>query len=156
MLETNRCIVRQFEEKDLESFMVYRNNDEWMKYQGFKNLSKDEYKKALLVPLDITKGMQLAIIDKAINTLIGDLYVSKKEKTISIGYTINPDFSRKGYVTEVLKAYLPELQERFSDCEIIAMTEKENIPSKNLLLKLGFVYDEWIEKWQSEVYVYSK
>ena len=77
-------------------------------------------------------------------------------KLYDIGYTINPDFSRKGYVTEVLKAYLPELQERFSDCEIIAMTEKENIPSKNLLLKLGFVYDEWIEKWQSEVYVYSK
>jgi RimJ/RimL family protein N-acetyltransferase len=35
------------------------------------------------------------------------------------------------------------------------MTEKENIPSKNLLLKLGFVYDRWIDEWQTEVYVYS-
>jgi RimJ/RimL family protein N-acetyltransferase len=35
------------------------------------------------------------------------------------------------------------------------MINKKNIPSRKLLLKLGFVYDEWIEKWQSEVYVYE-
>lgn len=155
MIETVRCILRSFEEKDLESFMTYRNNEEWMQYQGFKNLSKDEYRKALLVPLDMGKGMQLAITDKITDNLLGDLYLSKEEKTIMIGYSINPIYSRKGYITEVLKVLLPKLKECYSDCKIVAMTDKENIPSKNLLLKLGFVYDGWIEKWQSEVYVYS-
>ena len=41
MIETNRCLLRCFKEKYLDSFMIYRNNEEWMKYQGFKNLSKD-------------------------------------------------------------------------------------------------------------------
>lgn len=154
MFETVRCKLRPFEEKDLESFMAYRNNEEWMQFQGFKNLTKDEYREALLVPLDIGKGMQLAIADKNTDNLLGDLYLSKEEKTITIGYSINPSYSRKGYITEVLKALLPKLRECYSDCKIAAMTEKENTPSKNLLLKLGFVYEGWIDKWQSETYVY--
>lgn len=154
MLETDRCIVRPFEEKDLESFMTYRNNEEWMQYQGFKNLTKDEYRKALIVPLNLEKGMQLAIVNKTTDNLLGDLYLLKEEKTITIGYSINPIYSRKGYITEVLKSLLLKLKECYSDCKIVAMTERENIPSKNLLLKLGFVYDGWIDKWQSEVYAY--
>lgn len=155
MVKTARCILRCFEEKDLDSFMTYRNNEEWMKYQSFKNLTKEEYRKILLVPLNVEKGIQLAIADKTTDNLLGDLYLVKKENTITIGYTINPIYSRKGYISEVLKTLLPILKARYFDCKIVAMTEKENIPSKNLLLKLGFVYDGWIDKWQSEVYVYS-
>ncbi|MBL4935933.1 GNAT family N-acetyltransferase [Clostridium sp. YIM B02515] len=156
MLKTDRSVLRGFEEKDLDSFMTYRNNEEWMKYQGFKNLTKDEYRRALLVPLDIERGMQVAVANKVTDELLGDLYVAKKDKTITIGYSINPIYARKGYISEVLKALLPKLEECYHGCEIVAMTEKENTASKNLLLKLGFVYDGWIEKWQSEVYVYSK
>lgn len=154
MIKTERCIVRDFEEKDLDLFMAYRNNEEWMKYQDFKNLTKEEYRKALLKPLNIEKGMQLAIADKTTDNLLGDLYVAKKDKTITIGYSINSLYSQKGYMVEVLKALLTKLRVDYADCEIVAMTDKENLPSKNLLLKLGFVYDSWIEQWQSEVYIY--
>lgn len=155
MIKTERCIVRDFEEKDLDLFMAYRNNEEWMKYQDFKNLTKEEYRKALLKPLNIEKGMQLAIADKTTDNLLGDLYVAKKDKTVTIGYSINPLYSQKGYMIEVLKALLTKLRVAYADCEIVAMTDKENLPSKNLLLKLGFVYDGWIEQWQSEVYIYK-
>jgi [ribosomal protein S5]-alanine N-acetyltransferase len=155
VIETERCKLRPFEEKDLDSFLSYRNNEEWMKYQSFKNLTKDEYRKALLVPLNVEKGMQLAIVQKTADNLLGDLYLIKKEKTIIIGYSINPIYSRKGYITEVLKALLPKLKDCYLGYEILAMTEKNNIPSINLLFKLGFVNVGWIEKWQSEVYVYS-
>lgn len=130
MVKTDRCILRRFEEKDLDSFMTYRNNEEWMKYQSFKNLTKEEYRKILLVPLNVEKGVQLAVADKTTDNLLGDLYLVKKEKTITIGYTINPIYSRKGYISEVLKTLLPMLKARYFDCEIIAMTGKENIPSK--------------------------
>lgn len=153
---TDRCIVRKFEEKDLDSFTTYRNDEQWMKYQDFKNLTKEQYRKALIKPLNIEKGMQLAIADKVTDELLGDLYLSKKEETVTIGYSINPVYARKGYISEVLKTLLPKLKEDYPQCEIVAMTEKENLPSKNLLLKLGFVYDGWIEQWQSEVYIYSK
>lgn len=156
MIETDRCILRCFKEEDLDSFMIYRNNEEWMKYQDFKNLTKDEYRKALIGSLNIENGIQLAIVHKTTDNLLGDLYLLKEGKTISIGYAINPIYSRKGYISEVLEALLPKLKLCYSDCKIVAMTEKGNVPSKGLLLKLGFVYDEWIEEWQTEVYVYVK
>ena len=99
MIKTDRCFLRCFEEKDLDSFMSYRNNKEWMEYQGFKNLTKDEYRKSLLVPFYLEKGAQLAITDKSKDNLLGDLYLLKEDKEISIGYTINPIYSRKGYIS---------------------------------------------------------
>lgn len=153
--ETKRCILRCFEEKDLDEFITYRNNEDWMKYQGFKNLTKVEYRKVLLAPLNIENGIQLAIAHKDTDKLIGDIYLQKKEKTISIGYTINPVYSRKGYISEVLKALLTILQGYYSDSKIIATIEKDNIPSKNLLLKLGFTYDCFIDEFQEELYVYQ-
>ncbi|WP_373897850.1 GNAT family N-acetyltransferase [Haloimpatiens sp. FM7315] len=154
MIETLRCRIRYFDEKDLEPFMSYRNNEDWMKYQNFKNLSKEECRKALLVPLNIEKGIRLAIADRITDNLIGDIYVAKKGKTITIGYSINPINSRRGYITEALQTLLPKLRKYFFDCEIIAMTDKENIPSKNLLKKLGFIYEGWFDIFKSEVYVY--
>ena len=156
MLETDRCILRSFKEKDLDSFMTYRNNEEWVKYQNFKNLTKEQYREALLVPLNLENGVQLAIADKNSDILVGDIFIAKKEKAITIGYSINPIYSRKGYISEILKALLPKLRANYPDYEIIAMTEKDNIPSKNLLIKLGFIYRGWIDKWQSEVYVFSQ
>jgi RimJ/RimL family protein N-acetyltransferase len=155
MFVTDRCKLRPFEEKDLDAFMAYRNNDEWMKYQDFKNLSKDEYREKLLVPLNVERGIQLAIADNASDSLLGDLYLVKDDKSVSIGYSINPIYSRQGYISELLKAFLPKLKAYYSGCEIIAMTDKANMPSKNLLLKLGFVYDRWIEEWESEVYIFK-
>lgn len=34
-IETKICVVRKFIEKDIEEFMLYRNNEDWMQYQGF-------------------------------------------------------------------------------------------------------------------------
>ncbi|WP_047986539.1 GNAT family N-acetyltransferase [Ornithinibacillus californiensis] len=156
MFTTKRCTIRSFEEKDIDHIMTYRNNEEWMKYQSFKNLTKEEYREALLVPIDLYNGIQLAIADYTNDNLLGDLFIKKQEDEIYIGYTINPTYARKGYITEVLESLLPKLNECFSSCRVIAMTESENTPSKNLLLKLGFVYEQFIEEWQTEMYVYPK
>jgi len=155
MFETYRCKLRPFEEKDLDAFMAYRNNDAWMQFQGFKNLTKDMYREKLLVPLNLESGIQLAIVEKKSDTLLGDLYLVKEGNSVSIGYTISPMYSRKGYISELLQALLPNLKAYFPECEIIAMTDKANVPSINLLLKLGFVYDRWIEEWESEAYIYK-
>lgn len=156
MIKTNRCILRYFKEEDYELFMSYRNNKEWMRYQNTEFLSNDDYRKYLLGHKNINIGIRFAISDRITDTLLGDIYIIKKDETISIGYTINPIYSRNGYIKEVLKVLLPLIKKSYPECEIIAMTKKENIPSKNLLLNLGFTYDEWIDKLQSEVYVYKK
>lgn len=155
MIKTERCTLRRFEEKDLDGFIAYRNDDEWMKYQSFKNLSKDEYREKLLVPLELESGVQLAIASSDADNLMGDLYVAKEGETIYIGYAINPQYARKGYIFEVLNTLLPKLKAFYPECEIVAETDRDNLSSKNLLLKLGFEYDGWFEAWASEVFKYK-
>lgn len=155
MLTTPRCRIRMFEEKDLDSLMEYRNNSEWMKYQYFKNLSRAEYRRTLLAPLNIFRGIQLALVDKETDQLLGDLYLIKKEDILTIGYTIDPQYARQGYAVEALQAFLKALRKKYPECDITALTEIDNTASKNLLFKLGFVYDKLLEESQHEVYLYS-
>jgi RimJ/RimL family protein N-acetyltransferase len=58
-IKTKRCIIRPFEESDIDEFIAYRNNMSWMKYQGFKGLDKKEYTVALLGDTSINDGVQL-------------------------------------------------------------------------------------------------
>ena len=138
MFETDRCIVRTFEEKDITLLMNYRNNSEWMKYQGFKNKTKNEYQEVLLVEYDIEKGVQVAFCSKENDKLLGDLYLHKEDSEINIGYTIDPIHSKQGLTFEVLQGLLHYLQTEYPHHSIVADFEKDNTASKKLLMKLGF------------------
>ncbi len=138
LLETNRLRLRYFEEKDLDVFVEYRNNEEWMIHQTFKGKSKEEFRNILLSPFYIDQGSQLAVCLKDKDNLIGDLYVEKNECELFIGYTIHPLYSKKGYAYEIVKAFIDYLFTNYPDCKIIAETDLTNIPSINLLQKLKF------------------
>lgn len=139
LFETSRCIVRTFVEDDLNLFIEYRNNDDWMKFQSFKGLSKEEYKNNIIIPFTIEDGGQLAICDKNTNLLLGDLYIRKDNKEVSVGYTINPKHARLGYMFEVVNGLIDYLYSNYKDIDIIADSLKENKNSIALLLKLGFI-----------------
>lgn len=138
ILSTNRLLLREFEEQDLDIFTQYRNNVDWMIHQSFKGKTKEEYKKVLLTPLYFDKGNQLAIVLKDTNVLVGDLYIEKNDDELFLGYTIRPDYARKGYAYEIVKAFIEYLFKRYPKCKVVCETDLENIPSIKLLNKLGF------------------
>ena len=129
--ESDRFNIRPFKESDIDEFMEYRNDMEWMKYQGFKGLSKGEYEDALLKDVSMEKGMQLAIINKLDDRLIGDLYVRKENETFWIGYTINPKYTRKGYTYEAASALINWINEQ-GEYTIKAGVLDENLASVKL------------------------
>lgn len=75
---SSRCIIRPFQSHEIDSFMVYRNDAEWMKYQGFKGLTKEDYEAELLGVLTLARGIQLAIVNKMTQVLIGDIYLRQQ------------------------------------------------------------------------------
>ena len=116
LIETRRLIIRKFEAQDINAFMAYRNYEEWMRFQGFKGLSTDQYEQALLAPLNEAAGMQLAVTEKATGTLVGDLYLKALPDAYEIGYTIAPDHARQGYATEAVQALLQWLKMLLKIC----------------------------------------
>lgn len=138
-IHTERCTIRWFEENEIDDFMKYRNDDGWMRYQGFKGLTKQAYSKELLGEHSFTKGVQLAIINNVTNCLIGDIYLKQENNTFWIGYTINPLKARRGYAYEVLVAVINWVKQK-GYVGVNAGVLPENIASINLLKKLGFTY----------------
>ena len=135
--ETERCRIRPFEENDIEAFMSYRNNLDWMQYQGFKGKKYLEYKAALLQQPKFREGVQLAVANRQTGELLGDLYLKLEQNACWIGYTIAPQFARQGLAFEVVTQLLLELRQA-GLTQVKAGVEEQNIASIQLLKKLGF------------------
>ena len=139
--ETQRCRIRPFEESDIETFMSYRNNLEWMRFQGFKGKKYLEYKAALLMQPKFHQGVQLAVVSRQTGELLGDLYMKLEKNACWIGYTIAPQHARNGYAFEVVEELMRQLN-RDGVRVFKAEVEAENIASIALLRKLGFTQTE--------------
>ena len=135
--ETERCRIRPFEESDLEAFMSYRNNLDWMQFQGFKGKKYLEYKAALLKKPSFREGVQLAVVSGQTGELLGDLYLKLEKDIAWIGYTIAPQFARQGYAFEVVTQLLLQLKQA-GLALVKAGVEAQNLASIQLLKKLDF------------------
>lgn len=139
LIETDRCLIRYFEEKDIDEFMSYRNDEVWMQYQEFKGLTKQEYEKALLKDVTLYEGVQLAIVLKDSGCLIGDIYLKQETNSLWFGYTISPLHARRGYAYEAANGIIAWIKDKGID-KIFAAALPENVPSINLLKKLKFSF----------------
>ncbi len=138
LFETERLTIRAFEARDIDALMTYRNDEGWMRFQGFKGKSKVEYEAALLTPQAEADGMQLAVADKATGALIGDLYLKAEPDAYMIGYTISPAHARHGYASEAVRGLLLWLSQ--NRCHTVrAGVMPGNEASVGLLRKLGFM-----------------
>lgn len=138
LFETERLTIRTFEARDIDALMAYRNDESWMRFQGFKGKSKAEYEAALLSPQTEAEGMQLAVADKTTDSLIGDLYLKEEPDAYMIGYTVSPTHARHGYASEAVRALLQWLGQ--NRCHTVrAVVMPDNNASVGLLMKLGFV-----------------
>lgn len=149
-LKTSRCTLRPFAAADIDAFMLYRNDEHWMRYQGFKGKTKEEYAQVLLGEVLLVAGAQFAIVENATNRLIGDVYLQQDSDTFWVGYTIAPAFARQGYAFEVVGAVVQLLKD-LGKYHIKAGVETENIASIALLQKLGF-QREGVDESGEEIY----
>lgn len=138
-MKTKRCIIRNFQAEDISTFMEYRNDAKWMKHQGYKCRTKEEYKRDLLKDTPLYEGNQFALINIKANKLIGDIYLKQEDDFYWIGYTIHPLYTRQGYAKEAILAII-EWASKCGGVKIKAGVESENIASIKLLESLNFSY----------------
>lgn len=141
VIHTKRCIIRPFQESDIDEFMAYRNDMDWMKYQGFKGLDRQAYIDALVGNNSLPNGVQLAVVCSKTNSLVGDVYIKEDASVYWIGYTTSRFMARQGFAYEVVSAVIDALRARGATC-FKAGVEAENDASIALLKKLGFRHFE--------------
>lgn len=148
-LETERLILRKFEETDVERMFLMDSNPEVMKYIGVPPLSDINESKNIIKMIqqqyrDNGVG-RLAVIEKETNLLIGwsglkllTQEINGYNNIYDLGYRFLPEFWGKGYALESAKA---SLDFGFNDLKvetIYAHAHYENEGSNHILRKLGF------------------
>lgn len=132
--QTERLQVKDFTRQLIEQIPEYRNDLEWMKYQGFKGFTAEEYANAILALTDIESGFQLAMTDYD-DQLIGDIYLKANGDDLRFGYTINKKYSRQGFTYEACVGLFKWAQDNGYK-KMIAGVDPRNIASIELLKKL--------------------
>lgn len=155
MFKTNRLILRNFKDTDIEELFDYKNNDECKKYQRYYDTSKKYLMNFISINRNkvfLSETEQHFAVTLKTGELIGDLSIFFKNRTITLGYTISYKYQRNGYAFEILSSLIEEIHNKYNNYEIVAMTEKDNEASINLLNKLGFKNEGYEEKIDSYIF----
>ncbi len=146
-IETERLILRQFQESDVDDVFEFSSNLEVLTYTGEKPLIKKSQ------ALDIIKNIwfsdyekygfgRWAVINKLDNKLFGfaGLKYLPEIDEVDIGYRFLPEYWGQGLATEasieILKYGFDELKLK----RIIGIAMPENIASCKILEKIGLKY----------------
>jgi RimJ/RimL family protein N-acetyltransferase len=147
ILHSQRLLIRNFRDTDLESFLAYRNVPEVARYQGWEVPYPRENAIKLIDQMKDMQApkaghwLQLAIELKGTGQMIGDLGLRVNQEDARqavIGFTIAPERWRKGYAVEAITTLLEFLFDDLDLHRVSADCDVENTSSWRTLEKAGF------------------
>ncbi|MDD3243593.1 MAG: DUF5131 family protein [Eubacteriales bacterium] len=155
-IKTERLVIRKLRLSDLDTLVSYRSDPACARYQ--RGTKTDAQALAGLITAHEASRLEqgetrLGIADGHSNSLLGDIYLAMREKTITLGITLSPAAWGKGLAREALGAVIPVLRQNYPGYELAALIEPENAASIRLFTALGFAFTEYAEKLRSQVYV---
>lgn len=147
ILTTERCIVREITEDDLNELYDIYKDPSITRYT--EDLYQDREKEREYIKEYISQVYELcgfgiwAVVDKATGRLIGRAGLAWREgfETPELGYIISADCQRKGIAAEVCSAILKLAQKELQFPLVRVLFERENTASLKLCRKLGFQKD---------------
>lgn len=135
-METDRLIIRFFEEGDSNDLYDYLSKDEVVKYEPYGTYAYDE---AVLEAKRRSKDKNFYAVTLKDGKVIGNLYLAQSDfDTWELGYVFNNDFWGHGYALEGAKALITFAYENLGARRIIAMCNPLNEKSWKLLEHLKF------------------
>ena len=148
-IETDRLILRRYEENDIEMQYTILTDERLAKYIKFPRLSKEgelECIKKWISEADTSKFEKWVISLIGSHIAIGNISVNgieKKHNYCNVGYVIMYDYWGNGYASEALKAvsnYLLNSGYYLVECSCNEL----NVQSSKVMLKAGFRKDGYI------------
>jgi len=165
VLETDRLLLRELRESDAPDVFKFFSDEEVLRYYDSDPMKT--HSEALDLINYLLKGyvekksIRWAITLKGSDTVIGTCgfhNMANRSRRAEIGYELSRSHWRQGIMTEALKRIISYGFSEMGFHRIEALTEPENHPSRQSLLKLGFKEegvmlerDYYSGKYQDEV-----
>ena len=151
MLTSNEIVLRQITDTDADAIM------EISYYNGIQATDPCEaIEMQKKIEQDYLQGncIHWGIMDVQSSKLVGTCgyYRDFIDNTGELGYILKPSFEGKGYMTNALKKAIEFGINTIGLKKIIAITEKDNIKSQNILTKLNFFQETEIDNYFKYTY----
>ena len=145
MLETERLILRKFDEGDIDAVYAMRSDSEVMRFirESQNRQETINWLKLVSSHWEDEKIGFCAVIEKASGKLIGwcGLWRLKENGETEIGYAIAKEYWGKGFAVEAAGAFLEYGFNKLKLQSIVAVARPENRASRRVMEKLGMHYD---------------
>jgi len=142
-IETKRLSITELTPdmaKSVHLNSLDNDNRRFVPDEVFKTMKAAEKAVATLISYygQPSKPQVYAILLKENGQQIGHVQAVPIKGEWEIGYHIAKTFAKKGYATEAVQAFLPEIMERLGIAEIYGICHADNIASRKVLEKCGF------------------
>ncbi len=146
ILTTDRLILREVEDGDVDEVFFLRSDKEIMKYipRPPAQTKKDalDHIEVLRKAKENQEGINWAITQKGNNTLIGIVglfRINKVDFRAEIGYILNPEFHGKGIISEALQKIIEFGFEQVNFHTLTAIIDPRNTASEKVLQRANFI-----------------
>lgn len=149
-IETERLILRRYEESDIDAMYEIITDDRLSKYIKFPNLTKEqelECIKKWIVEADESKNERWVIETKNTHEIVGNIDVNtivKRHNYCNVGYAIRYDYWGNRYASEALKAVSDHLLNESGYYLVECSCNELNKQSSRVMEKAGFKKDGYI------------
>ena len=159
-METERTIFSVLEEKDLPDMTVMAGEPDTFRFiKKLRVMTDEEYQRFLRLKLEqirLKTGYHWAVRLKEDGSFVGAVNLNPIGGTprLQIGCQLKRQYWGQGFASELTKRVLEFAIGEAGLKEVYGVFEKENIVSRRLLAKLGFVWIEDLNQLDVEVEVH--
>jgi [ribosomal protein S5]-alanine N-acetyltransferase len=143
LFQSSRLYTRFFTMEDLDVFHQLNGDEEVMRY--IRTPKTYEECRVFLEQIigwykDVPRNWRVALVSKETDLVVGTFSIMPLINTTDqhLGYALLKTHWGKGYATEVAAAGAGYVFDELGYTSITAVTDLENIPSQNVLVKCGF------------------
>jgi ribosomal-protein-alanine N-acetyltransferase len=168
-LETERLILREFEEDDLQAVQEYASDSEVVRYMEWGPNTEKDTREFLQRAFDQRQKRPrseygLAVILKSENQLVGGggIYIANPDhKEAELGYCFNRRFWGQGYATEAARAFVAFGFAELGLHRIYATCDPANVASARVMEKIGMQREghlrghRWMKGRWRDSYLYA-
>ncbi len=159
MFETERLILRKFDEPDADAIFAMRSDRDVMRFIR-EPQNRNETLNWLKLVSRYWKTEKIgfcAMIEKTTNKFIGwcGLWRLKETGELEIGYAIAREFWGNGFATEAARKFLGYGFDELNFEKIVAVAAPENRASRRVMEKLGMTFDHIGRFYERDLAHYS-
>ena len=155
IFETERLIVREWEDKDYKDLYEYASDASVTRFLSFPTYVSLEtaVERIAYVKEQYSLGEMVndyCIELKEIGKVIGSFgivkYKEKNEGEVEIGYVLNPNFQGRGYMTESLVGFFKYIKRNKIAKRIVLRHDVDNVKSGNVMKRAGMTFEGGLRK----------